>query len=51
MNYHNKKPKVFYFTYSKNKESIYINKINLETIRNSTLEILELKVLSVNYNS
>lgn len=47
----NKKPKVFYFTYSKDKEHICINKINLQTIRNSKLEILELKIWSVNYNS
>lgn len=51
MNNQSKKPKVFYFDYSTSKEFIYINKINLETKRNSNLEILELKIWSINYNS
>lgn len=51
MNPSHKKPKVFYFTYSNNKEFVSINKVNLSTKRNSNLEILELKIWSINYSS
>jgi hypothetical protein len=41
----NKKPKVFYFQKSKDTQFVCINKIDLKAVRNSKLEIKELKVL------
>lgn len=41
----NKKPKVFCLQKSKDTQFICINKIDLKAIRNSRLEIKELKVL------
>lgn len=42
----NKKPKVFYFHKWEDKQFIYIDKINLKAVRNSKLQIKELKILN-----
>lgn len=42
----NKKPKVFYFHKGEDKQFIYIDKIKLKAVRNSKLQIKELKILN-----
>lgn len=51
MNPTHKKPKVFYFAYSQKKDLILINKLQVNCIRNSNLEIKELKINGLNYSS
>jgi len=51
MNPTHKKPKVFYFTYSQNWDSVLINKLQINCVRNSNLEIKELKINGLNYSS